>query len=254
MYKPLQLVDIFIEAISHLWSERKIIGGLLAIVVAIDVALNWFQSSVTDNEDYGWWILVLVIQALVYTLFAVRAHRLILGVANPLQDGFRWKGRETRFFAWLLMATTFFPILGIAILSAVIGASAMVIKADLDDDWLLLILSVFAILPIAYLLGRLMVLLPSAALDQKQNLKWAWTLTKGNGWRLMLLLWGMPTLLVFMYSVLSLDAWFDTVLGSVVLNSVFGVVTSIEVALLSIAFKALGGLNEQCPVQLVTHQ
>lgn len=243
MNKSLGLIDIFRAAISHLWVERKIIGGLLAIVVSIDVALEWLQPSFADeNEETGWsvFVFVLTIQALVYTLFAVRVHRLILGVANPVQGVFRWKSRETRFFAWLLASVLLLLIVGFLVVSVVLGAVAVVVPYDLSDS-LVAILSALAFLPAAYLLARLIVLLPAIAIDRKQNITWAWVLTKGNGWRLMLILWGLPAILASVLSASASDFWIDNPIGSIVLNLILGLATALEVSLLSVAFKMLMG-------------
>ena len=254
MNKSLRLIETFRVAISHLWAERKIIGGLLAIVVAIDIALELLQPTLDDeNHETGWFVFVLSVQAFVYTWFAVRVHRLIIGVAKSIQGTFTWKGRETRFFAWLLVSVSFLLIVGFLMVGIVLGAVAVVAPHDLSDNGVAFF-SVLAFIPAAYLLARLIVLLPAIAIDRKQSVQWAWRLTQGYGWRLMLLLWGLPALLVSMFMVLPLDVWLDSLLGTLVLNSVYGITTSIEVAVLSITFKVLGGLVEPGHEQAVPQQ
>lgn len=254
MNKSLRLIETLRVAISHLWAERKIIGGLLAIVVSIDVALELLQPTFGDeNKETGWFVFALSLQAFVYTWFAVRVHRLIIGVANPIQGTFTWKGRETWFFAWLLASVSFLLIVGFLMVGIVLGAVAVVAPHDLSDNGVAFF-SVLAFLPAAYLLARLMVLLPAIAIDRKQSVQWAWRLTQGYGWRLMLLLWGMPALLISMFMVLPLDVWLDSLLGTIVLHSVYGIATSIEVAVLSITFKVLGGLDEAYHGQTVPQQ
>ena len=254
MNKSLRLIETLRVAISHLWAERKIIGGLLAIVVSIDVALELLQPTFDDEDkETGWFVFVLSLQAFVYTWFAVRVHRLIIGVANPIQGTFTWKGRETWFFAWLLASVSFLLIVGFLMVGIVLGAVAVVAPHDLSDNGVAFF-SVLAFLPAAYLLARLMVLLPAIAIDRKQSVQWAWRLTQGYGWRLMLLLWGMPALLISMFMVLPLDVWLDSLLGTIVLHSVYGIATSIEVAVLSITFKVLGGLDEAYHGQTVPQQ
>lgn len=241
MNKSLRLIDTFRLAIGHLWAERKIIGGLLAVVVFIDVALEWLQPTLADeNEDTGWFVFVLTLQALVYTWFAVRVHRLILGVANPIRGVFSWKGRETCFFAWLLASVVLLLIVGFAVVGVVLGVVAVVVSYDLSDS-VVAFLSALAFLPAAYLLARFVVLLPAIAIDRKQSIKWAWRLTRGHGWRLMLILWGLPTILISVLSVSASDFWFDNPAGSLGLNLIFGFATALGVSLLSVAFKVLAG-------------
>ena len=259
MNKSLRLIETLRVAISHLWAERKIIGGLLAIVVSIDVALELLQPTFGDeNKETGWFVFVfaLSLQAFVYTWFAVRVHRLIIGVANPIQGTFTWKGREARFFAGLGASVLFLFIVGFLMAGIVLGAVAVVAPRDLSENWVAFF-SVLAFMPAAYLLARLIVLLPAIAIDRKQSVQsvqWALRLTQGYGWRLMLLLWGLPALLYSMFMVFPLDIWLDSLFGILFLNLLYGITTSIEVAVLSITFKVLGGLVEPCHEQTVPQQ
>lgn len=250
MNKPLRITDTFKEAIAHLWAKGKTIAGLLVLVIMVDVTLGRLFFPLDEDAVSSWIFLVLVIQTIVYTWFAVRVHRLILGVANPLQGVASWKIRETRFFGWLMAGTVLLMIAGAILLGIVLGATAIVVEGDLADN-VLVIMSTFALVPVAYLLARLAVLLPSVALDQKRNIIWAWALSKGNGWRLMLILFGLPITFVALSeavsTTLSLDAWFESFMGSLVWNSALGFITAIEVALLSIIFKTLVNLDSALP-------
>lgn len=240
MNKSLRLIDIFRLAIGHLWAERKIIGGLLAVVVSIDVALEWLHLILVDETgDMGWFVFMLILQTLVYTWFAVRVHRLILGVANPIRGVFSWKGRETRFFAWLLASVVLLLIVGSAVTGVFLGAVAVIVPYDLSDT-VVDILSALAFLSAAYLLTRFVVLLPAIAIDRKQSFKWAWRATKGHGWRLTLMLWGLPISISVLFMSMS-GFWFDGLVGALALDLIFGFVTALGVSLLSVAFKVLAG-------------
>lgn len=251
MNKPLRLIDTFRVAIGHLLAEKTTIGGLLAMVILVDVLLDKLVMVIDMNAETGWLAFVLLVQALVYTWFAVRTHRLILGVAKPVQGMMRWKIRETRFFAWLTAGVMLLIIMGAAVVVTLLGALALIVADDDLNDRVIAVAFALALLPVAYLLARLAVLLPAVAIDQKRNIAWAWALTKGNGWRLMVILWGLPVALVSAFAALSLDAWFDTLFGSLVLNGVFGLTTAIEVALLSVAFKTLMDAVLVQPAELV---
>lgn len=238
MNNPLRLLDIFKATITQLWWERKVVGGLLILVVFVNVSVDWLFFTSLRAEENSWIYLVFVIQALVYTLFSVRVHRLILGVANPVQGVLSWSRRETIFFGWFVIGVILFFIAGFTVTSAFVAAIAVAIPYRFSDS-AVAIMALVASLPAAYLFARLVVLLPAVAIDQKQSIAWAWALTKGNGWRMVLIFWALP----MSASVLVLDNWFISPLGKVALNSIFGLITALEVALLSTAFRALGGMT-----------
>jgi hypothetical protein len=101
-------------------------------------------------------------------------------------------------------------------------------------------------LPGAYLCARLSMLLPATAVDKRQDMGWAWALTKGNGWRLVALLWLLP----FAYAYL-MPEW-DTVETPIIYllaHIVVSATTAFEVTLLSAAFKILGGQFFEAPPQ-----
>jgi hypothetical protein len=126
------------------------------------------------------------------------------------------------------------------VVSVVLVAAAVVVPYDLSDG-VVAFLSALAFLPAAYLLARLVMLLPAIAIDRKQSIKWAWRLTRGHGWRLILILWGLPTILISVFSVSEADFWFDGPVGSLGLNLIFGFATALGVSLLSVAFNVLAG-------------
>lgn len=103
----------------------------------------------------------------------------------------------------------------------------------------MVIVMVIASLPAAYLAARLTVLFPSIAIDRHMSIKSAWALTKGNGWRLVTIVW-VPAILI---STLPISTWFNNTAGSLLFNFILGIVTALEVAFISVAYKVLGGLT-----------
>lgn len=94
-------------------------------------------------------------------------------------------------------------------------------------------------MPAAYICARFSLLLPAIALDRKSNLAWAWALTKGNGLKLATLLWVLP----FVFSLLYSGWQTESPVMYLALNLVLSTLTAFEVALLSVAFKALDGMS-----------
>lgn len=98
-------------------------------------------------------------------------------------------------------------------------------------------------MPAAYICARLSLLLPPIALDRKFKLAWTWALTKGNGLKLATLLWVLP----FVFSLLYSGWQTGSPVMYLALNLVLSTLTAFEVALLSVAFKTLGGMSFQAP-------
>lgn len=94
------------------------------------------------------------------------------------------------------------------------------------------------VLPLViYLLSRFMLVLPDAAVGENLDLKESWRRTAGKGWRLPLLLVGIPFLIGFLLGpFLSADL---SVVGEIILNSFIVVILIIEVGVLSLAYKEL---------------
>ena len=228
---------------NQLWAERKAVAWLLILAGFVNGLLNWGGAIFLESHGIGWSYVLAVLQVLVYTVLAVRVHRLVLGVPNPIQGIVRWSRRETKFLGWLVVYF-YFVLIMVAFGMVAFGVVADIVGALLpsaNDSWgMTLGLAALVSLPAAYLPARLSVLLPAIAIDQKRNLAWAWSLTEGNGWRLVLILWVLPTLV----SSLLPDVEMSGLIDSTAWSLFFGVSTAIQIALLSVAFKGVGGFTE----------
>ena len=92
-------------------------------------------------------------------------------------------------------------------------------------------------IPALYVMARLSLVLPGTALDGKPTLNWAWQLSCGNGWRLVLLVGLLPWLFTQVAVILLRH---NATLVEVVLIAVLvHVLLIVEVAALSLSYKEL---------------
>lgn len=240
---PLQLSETVKAAVMQLWAERILILKMLVLAGLANGLLTWASSTMDAEEDLDW-IYVLAPQILIYTLLAVRVHRIVLAGGGVKQNWFRWTWRETRFLGWLVVVYFYWTLVLVPVIAGVGVASDF--KLFSQGVWLDALAITLATVPGAYVFVRLAFLLPATAVDQKRNLRWAWELSKGNGWRLVALLWVLP-----MFVSLVLPNWEPSnPVYFVAWEIAYGVVTVLEVALLSVAFKTLGGLSFNTPSEV----
>jgi hypothetical protein len=235
----LPVVSTIKSAANRLWDARQSLFWLLVIAGLANGLLDWVAFVLFENNTSKSF-LALAAQALVYTVLAVRVHRLVLGAENAEQGLVRWTGRETRFLGWLLVVYCY-VVLIFALPALLVGVVGVMARMPQDGGGWMALFAFLASLPAAYLFVRLSVLLPATAIDQRRTIAWAWALTEGNGWRLVIVLWLVPMLLSTPMSVLEASS----LLGWLARDLFVVVLTSFEIAILSVAFKSLGGFYEE---------
>lgn len=92
------------------------------------------------------------------------------------------------------------------------------------------------LMPGLYVFARLAVLLPSTAIGERHDMKWAWDVTADNGWRLVVVVGLFPALL----TIIS-DVFISTrhVLISVIATFISYFFVMIEITALSLSFQFL---------------
>ncbi|OZA30244.1 MAG: hypothetical protein B7X93_03970 [Hydrogenophilales bacterium 17-61-9] len=235
----LPVVSTIKSAANRLWDARKSLLWLLVLAGLASGFLDWIVFASSENIMRKSF-LVGAAQALVYTVLAVRVHRLVLCAENAEQGLVRWTGRETRFLGWLVVVYCYLVLI-FALLALLMGAVGVMALLPQAGWWWGATLMFLASLPAAYLFVRLSVLLPATAVDQRRTIAWAWALTEGNGWRLVIVLWLVPILLSTLLPVLEVSS----LLGWLAWDLFMAALTSFEIAILSVAFKSLGGFYEE---------
>jgi hypothetical protein len=184
---------------------------------------------------------------LVFALLAVYCHRTFLiyqgGETFKLQ--FFFTERERKFFAWVIGIPLCALILMFPGMLAAILIWYLIIEmfpeSIMESLFVLgLFFNVVILFPFYYIFGRWILVFPVIAIDQEPKLGWSWKQTKGNGWRMFVLVGFLPLTvgnLWYLLSFLGLSEFLviDFFLGSFALF----LFTPVEVAVISIAFREL---------------
>ena len=241
MAEPLRLLDTIKLTLEQVWESRAAIILVVVIAAAIKSTTTWIAYDFMEPTHGA--LLHKTINLVVYTALAISVHRLLLNAEQPALR--YWRMREVRFMGWVLFLVVFFALI-FAVLGGFIsklgGGQFELFKGDWTATLVFLLLSI----PGAYICARFSMLLPATALDRKPKLAWAWALTKGNGLKLTVLLWIIPFVFPYLYA----DWETDTPLYYLAVNVVVSMFTALEIALLSVAFKTLGGLSLNTPSEV----
>lgn len=265
------------EALRLSWSNRQLFGRFMILPVAMATLLGLVSLGLYDESDQTvssiiWSFGIFIPDFLVLTWFAVACHRLILiGAGAVAEFGLtRWTWRETRFFLWMLLVYTIgylFMLLGNTTLFAVAffvanacGFSTQTISLIMEHQSFFLGMILFASIPFAYVVGRLSLLLPATAIDLHASVNSAWDLSEGNGWRVAILVGGVPmAFMAIQASIWMIPSWLFgesvhetqavvdiTSISSTFLSSVFRyALATVEIAILSITYRRLRTIKEQ---------
>jgi len=176
----------------------------------------------------------LLLKAIVFTLLSVTCHRLILLGDNSVPAfGIRsWSMRETRFLGrvvFLYILVSLLTMLTIRLISIFEGFGSAIFFIWLSSQLLA-----------PYLISRLIILLPAAAIGHLQNAKWAWNATRANGWRMVFVVWLIPTSIRLLFYYLPIG---DSLPGTIIDSLAFYVSAVIAVIGLSFSFALLAGEN-----------
>lgn len=227
------------DALLVPWRRRREFAWALAVPVALlaGLSLAWYFAEELLRQAQGWWLFVLYwgVFAVFFTLFAVTCHRLVLlpsqrvrGIQSP-----RWSVRESRFLFWVV--TLWMIYLAVWWLGMLVAANAWP-RDDNVMGWTKVIEFV-ASLPALYVVARLSLVFPATAIDRYAGLKWAWRTSRGNGWRLVVVITVMPWLVSHLVGLLYRE---QATAAEIVALTVLGTALfALEIAALSVAYRQL---------------
>jgi len=278
-WSAMQIGPLIKEAILLPWIRRQHFWPLLVLPVALTTLLYlgdyWFLSD--SPRSVG--ILLAIPNFLIFSFFAVACHRSILiGEHSVSRFGIPgWPHREFRFFLWLIVIYIIggmFLLFTSEVVDRFVGFIGTLFGEELKElrlrlsgsksivyfPWILL-----ELIPCGYLIGRLSLLLPAIAVDDQASLRSAWSQSKGNGWRMALLVGWMPILIHVLE--LTIATYFDLYIGRQFTSYSLGVYVglsavseafvrytlfTIEVAILSLSFLKLSGWHTSLVPQNTT--
>ena len=230
--RPLRLL---LESIVFVWWYRARYLKSLAIPTLILVVI-WalsivFQDQLTRFSRWSYWILYQV----GFVFFAVACHRLVLlNESNqPLASIFNKRAAIFLFWSFgILLSSVVMMGMLLNLLINVPGAVSL-FKDHGNFFWI----QVVTTLPAYYLIGRCILVLPATAIDEAIGLRESWQRTRGNGWKIVLIIGIYPWIINV---ILWLAAGDETTLFSYSLTAVlYYVGLALEVTALSFVYKAL---------------
>jgi hypothetical protein len=223
------------EAFALPWLRRDAFFKGLAVPAAAIVAIQvaWWLAEERLTQAMGWaaW----AANGILWILFAVICHRLVLLEPRPA-DLARipgWGRRETFFLGWMV-------ILSAIILAVLWGALLVIgtIVANLFSTALFESTYSYAGKIIGtYLFARLSLVLPATAIDARTSIPQAWRQTRGNGWRLVLIVGVLPWAYNYVASLVLGDE--PGVAKLVLVTAAATVLLAVEISALSLSYREL---------------
>jgi hypothetical protein len=189
------------ETLNLLLREWRFFGTIIIGPVLVITAAT-LTARVATEKATGFVLAILIFAVLTFSWvrIAVCCHRFILMGEQPrtLFQEYRWQMRDT-WFAFYVFAISLFA--WFFVLMAILGGAALSPFLELLPKWLFILLFALGALMMwllfSYLMGRLSLVLPVTAIDQRPEKDWAlwaWNRSEGNEWPLMFLLGINPSL------------------------------------------------------------
>jgi len=239
---------VILGALVVPWVFRRMLVRNLSTTSFLIVLLGLAGSQTQIIQKLPYWIsplvplVYLVLWLIVFTRFAVICHRTVLlgpdAKLKPFQF-FSWSRRESAFLVRLFLV---YLLVGLA--TIVFTQFLGTILGNIPSDKSFLkehfnAVEAVAEIPATYVLARFCLLLPAAALDNRQSFPWAYRISSENGTRIAIVVGVLPWLLDWLVYEATMDG------TSLLLNLVYYLVTLvamvIEISLLSLSYKELVG-------------
>jgi MFS family permease len=223
------------------WINRRSFARALAVPVGILVTLALSSYYLGDHVPQAFHWLLYVAYWIVFTLFAVTCHRLVLLDSATIGAEWlpHWPRRQTRFLLWFIAVWLIFGLV-IWPLWTVLGNVLHRIPGPWQDlsvkeqwDWAFRV----SVVPAFYIFGRLCVIFPATALDGVVNLRWAWQLTRKNGLRLLLVAGALPWVMSQLVDLVYRDD--ATIVEAIVMTLLGTALFAVEISSVSLCYREL---------------
>lgn len=242
----LPVLESVASAYRVVWDLIAYLPTAAALPFLLSLLLSLPAVMAPENQAMG--MVLGLLEVAPYTLFAVSWHRLVMlgPEAAPPSLVLAWAQRHWRFLGYTLL----FALAGAVAAAVVLGtAAALIARPEAGQLILVLLVIIFA-----YLLTRVCLVLPAAALDEDYHLRHAWMHTRDQGLRLLtiLVLAMVPVVLVMMLIAGLLSASAPVAAGGTPSTgrfltaqftlAAFGYVgTALSITVISQAFRQLAG-------------
>lgn len=226
----LPLSGVIKETLSVVWDKRL---GLFQALILVSMALVGLEYLWATEPGYFSSMFYIIPYVILFTLFAVTCHRIVLlgNTEVPKYGILSWSKRETRFLGWTIVGYLFFTLI-----TMFVGVFVIPIITPNSSTELTYVISLAILVPGGYVLSRLSILFPATAVDERPNLKWAWNITSGNGWKLFLIVALLPQLVSAIYIFVD---WPVHLIIQFAIGLLTYALVAIEIAALSVSYRFL---------------
>ncbi len=235
--RKLDLSKVMLGAVIYSWRLRGAILRQtgLAMAAQVLIVLLWTLYAGQLPAATSWVIYLFNLGLIV--IVAVRCHRLVLvrneatdKIAMPILDM-----RELRFLVAMFM--TWLPAMVVMVCTSFIVFSGASLFKDTYAVEQPLLLQWLAWIPAGYVAGRLCLKMPAAAIDQFMDIASAIRASRGNGWKMVIVVSIIPWLISQLSGqMFSMDGGPTLMLLSCIAAQLL---VAVEVMALSIAYQQL---------------
>jgi hypothetical protein len=242
----LSISTVAMDAARCCWQLRWQLLRALAVPATGYIALGYWMEPITA-QNWAQQLLLSWAMTAILAIAAISFHRIILlgpasvpplGVDGSNRREWRFIGNWIGLYLVVLLLMTVSMAVLMHLLALLPGNEPMQ-RGPTDFR---LIAFALAKIPALFVLSRLSLALPAIALDQPLGLRSSWQLTKGHGWRITVLVAGLPWLLHA--SQRTMANLFATDSGYFAVHTaLFLLLLPLEIALLSRCYQQLKPLS-----------
>jgi hypothetical protein len=235
----LAVAKVLTEAFRYPWAHRVAFIKALAVPAAAIMAIqigSWLaETQLTQAMTWAVW----AASALLWILFAITCHRLVLlelrGSELAWIPGWGW--RESLFLGWLVLLTLLIlAIVWVAV--TVVGT----IVGTISQLFFEVTVNPLAKVIGAYLFARLALVFPATAIGARTSLLKAWRQTRGNGWRMVVIVGVIPW--AFSYGISFVFGDEPGVAKAVLLTALGTALLAVEISALSLSYRDLSAATQ----------
>jgi len=234
------VLNILLRSIQVACGNKARFSTALALPTLLLVtiwATNWLFFE--PAKDLTAWV-VWSVYKIAFVIFAVACHRLVLVEAATSTFQFSFGVREVKFVSWAVAVYGIFYFIAAVPITVVMNLSTT--SDALDSPEFFYYAQLLSSIPATYILARLCLVFPATAIDMKYGLSWSWAQTRGNGWRIFVIIGLYPWLISTVIWLVSRDE--PTLIEQVFTALLYYVGLALEVFALSLTYKYMVAVDE----------
>ena len=226
----LPVKHIIKSSLFTLWANKYYFSKALAIPILLLILVwsTWYLYGEKTSGFFSWGMMFLFLYF--YCVFAITCHRLVLlkGDFDFYNLKSYFSRRSIIFFMWALLLYAVVLIIDMASMTILYQLDDFKKVNFQDEQYYWLTLPFY--IPGLYFFGRICLIFPAKAIDEKAYIKRSWLMTKNNAWRMFIIIGFYPWLL-------SMILWFVSREDGSIYENVF--ITLLEFIFLAIEVCAL---------------